>query len=133
MNLLRSSWTDSHEFGVFFNDKETLAEIRAYVFDVLVALGKDVAKPSVAVSEAKKKVSRRKSPVNRKSETAGICIRCAASIALNPDYPLCEECYEIWARYGDEEYPEEYCHACGEDRSVSYGRPLCKTCWRKIA
>jgi phosphatidylserine/phosphatidylglycerophosphate/cardiolipin synthase-like enzyme len=62
----------------------------------------------------------------------GRCIRCARSIRLNPERPLCGECYAVWASYGDPDYVEQVCHACGRPDRTSVQRPLCFHCYREF-
>lgn len=60
---------------------------------------------------------------------AGHCIRCGKPVSLNPDAPLCEECYSVWADWGNVDYPEEYCHVCGKSTSTTKAKPLCRKCY----
>ena len=61
--------------------------------------------------------------------TNGYCIRCHASISLDPGKPLCYQCYQNWVRYENEDYPEEYCHRCGKENKTSMAKPLCYPCY----
>ena len=62
----------------------------------------------------------------------GHCIRCGQPIPYNPAYPLCNNCYSTWNQYGDENYPENYCHKCGDEFiNISYARPQCPECWKE--
>lgn len=58
----------------------------------------------------------------------GYCIRYHEEIPLNANRPLCNSCYKSWVKFGDPDYPEKYCHACGEETKTSYRKPLCKKC-----
>lgn len=60
------------------------------------------------------------------------CIRCDASIPLDPSHPYCKRCFSIWNRYGDPEYTESYCHACGIETTTSMDKPLCYACFRSL-
>jgi hypothetical protein len=68
----------------------------------------------------------------RSTRRGGRSIRCARSIPLNPERPLCGECYPVWASYGDPDYVEEVCHACGRPDRTSVQRPLCFHCYREF-
>jgi len=59
------------------------------------------------------------------------CIRCKAMIDYNPNHPLCNTCYQIWAQFKNSDYPERYCHGCGmQSKTLSYSRPLCNDCFQ---
>ena len=64
-------------------------------------------------------------------EKKGHCIRCNTEIPLNPQMPLCDSCYPIWAKFGNRFYEENYCHCCGEERKVTVATPLCYSCYTK--
>ncbi len=63
----------------------------------------------------------------------GFCIRYHETISFNPDKPLCTSCYKVWVEFGDPDYPENYCHACGKIASTSYRKPLCWKCYNSIS
>jgi hypothetical protein len=86
-----------------------------------------VAKVVQALVSAAAPVSR--SPSSRASTKAGHCIRCGDDIPLNPDRPLCGDCYKAWAKYENRDYKEAHCHVCGKERSTSFAKPLCRSCW----
>lgn len=62
---------------------------------------------------------------------AGTCIRCGDGIRYQPRAPLCDDCYDSWAAWGNEDYPEKKCHRCAKPANVSKGRPLCPECFRQ--
>lgn len=43
----------------------------------------------------------------------GYCIRTGAEIPFNPERPYCYQAYKTWAQFGNEDYPERYCHRTG--------------------
>jgi hypothetical protein len=49
----------------------------------------------------------------------GYCIRTGEPIPFNPERPFCYAAYKSWASFGNEEYPERYCHQTGKP---SHGR-----------
>lgn len=59
----------------------------------------------------------------------GFCIRHHENLSFNPDKPLCTSCYKVWVEFGDPDYPENYCHACGKVASTSLRKPLCWNCY----
>jgi len=62
----------------------------------------------------------------------GFCIRYHEILAFNPDIPLCDSCYKVWVEFGDPDYPENYCHACGVKAKTSYRKPLCWECYKNL-
>lgn len=62
--------------------------------------------------------------------TRGYCIRCGKRLKFNPNYPFCESCYSTWAFWGNEEFPENQCHGCGEYTDTSMAKPLCLDCFK---
>lgn len=69
-------------------------------------------------------------PAPRKRQE-GTCIRCGDGIRYQPRSPLCDDCYDSWAAWGNEDYPEKKCHRCAKPANVSKGRPLCPECFRQ--
>jgi len=59
----------------------------------------------------------------------GYCIRNHEIISFNPGKPLCTSCYKVWVEFGDPDYPEKYCHACGKIANTSYRKPFCWKCY----
>jgi hypothetical protein len=49
----------------------------------------------------------------------GFCIRTGETIPFNPARPFSYAAYQTWANFGNEDYPERYCHQTGRP---SHGR-----------
>ncbi|SFQ48737.1 phospholipase D family protein [Hymenobacter arizonensis] len=47
------------------------------------------------------------------SSNQGYCIRTGTEIPFNPDRPFSYEAYRKWAEFGNDDYPERYCHRTG--------------------
>lgn len=62
--------------------------------------------------------------------SGGFCIRCGESVDYEPGRPLCRDDFQVWKRYEDPTYPENYCHSCGEPSATSLAKPLCLDCFR---
>ena len=144
MNLLSSSWSNSHEFGMEVPEGPIADSVRTYVSDTLIKLGTDVAPPAAPATGAptkrpagkKKSVAEKRRPYGartKKRAPDGHCIRCGASISLDPSHPLCPKCYGVWALFENREYLEEHCHACGKKHEATYAKPLCRACYRRLA
>jgi len=44
----------------------------------------------------------------------GFCIRSGKKIKFNPKQPMTKESWKIWNEYGNEDFPEKYCHKTGK-------------------
>lgn len=64
-----------------------------------------------------------------KGSDLGVCIRCADTVARNPERPLCKECYAAWAKYENPAYEERFCHGCAKRSPTSLAKPLCRACF----
>jgi hypothetical protein len=60
----------------------------------------------------------------------GFCISCGKPKAYSPKYPLCEECWQIYAKHKDKKHTEKVCHGCGQQIQSSQARPLCGKCYQ---
>ncbi|WP_411895239.1 UvrD-helicase domain-containing protein [Winogradskyella sp. A2] len=65
---------------------------------------------------------------NASSEEIGYCIRTGIEIPYNPEQPLSLEAWKVWIQYGDENFPENYCHKTGEKSNgkTSMAKPILK-------
>lgn len=63
----------------------------------------------------------------------GFCIRTGEKIPLNHLKPLCNDAYSIWAEYGDQHYPEHFCHFTGEHSNgeTCFAMPILQKNWKK--
>jgi len=61
----------------------------------------------------------------------GYCIRCHIEIPINRYRPYCYECFEEWAKYGNHDYIDTYCHKCGKRYDSTINYPLCDECYWK--
>ena len=75
--------------------------------------------------------SPQEAPQASSQEKKGHCIRCNTEIPFNPLMPLCNSCYQEWAKSGNRFYEENYCHCCGEEKRVTVATPLCYNCFSK--
>ena len=152
MNLLESSFNNSIEIGTWF-DKEhpvfadTVKFLQVHIrqnwsqVDELPAPVITQKKPKKSTSETpdvsslfdeddeKSKRGAKRAP----SLDGAFCIRCRGHLALDPEKPLCRDCYAIWKRHEDPAYAEKYCHQCGEPNKTSLAKPLCRSCWSDSA
>lgn len=63
----------------------------------------------------------------------GYCIRTGDPIPFDLNMPMSEKAFKTWANFGDEYYPERYCHYSGElsDGETCFARPVLKKYWNK--
>ena len=61
----------------------------------------------------------------------GFCLRCAEKVPFSLERPYDDRHYSSWARFKNQNYEENHCHACGGDYKTSMAKPLCRSCFRK--
>ena len=44
----------------------------------------------------------------------GFCIRTGVQIKFNPNQPMSREAWKKWSEFGNDEYPEKFCHRTGK-------------------
>ena len=121
MNLYEFSQQNNDEMGILVSRKET-QELYQEIHDEAIRL-RDAGKQQGT------KPAPPLGPV-QETTTSGYCIRCRTPISLNPDKPLCYQCYQNWVKYENEDYSEGYCHRCSKESKTSMTKPLCLHCWR---
>lgn len=132
MNLYQYSQQNNREMGIKIENKvetdkplydETLAEVRRLI--------QTSVEPKYIIKTKTAEVV--KSPQQKSAlGTTGVCIRCGAKMPLNPDKPLCQNCFPIWVKHSNPDYPEKYCHMCGKVSTQSYSKPVCYNCYKKL-
>ena len=125
LNLYDYSIKNNREMGVLIKRgedetlfKDAVAEAQSIIQSSLIEkIGSELE------ADAKKEL------IDKKT---GFCIRHQENIPFNPDKPLCKSCYKVWIEFGDLDYPENVCHACGTRANVSLRKPLCRECYDKL-
>jgi phosphatidylserine/phosphatidylglycerophosphate/cardiolipin synthase-like enzyme len=105
-----------------------LGESRPYQIKLLE---KDKKEDVVKEKQIANEISKTAEYSKDQSKRMGYCIRCASKMPLNPERPLCNSCYQSWARFGDPKYPEKFCHICGKESKQTYEKPVCYSCYKK--
>lgn len=124
MNFNSSSGENSFESGITVKSGHTLyRQISSYI-DTLQPQVEPISKqrrrkPSFTTSRTP---SRRQSP-------QGHCIRCATPIKFDTSRPYCADDYREWARFENENYTDQFCHACGKPSEATMRRPVCRSCY----
>ncbi len=153
LNLYSSASGDNREMGVLLSsdtpqDRNALEDAKSEAQFIIRESsdarrnGNTSRKPSDKVTPPKTAKREGKSIQDELSnfsgmETAnkridGFCLRCKAPIPLNLDAPYCPACYRIWAKYKDDEFEENVCHACGQRANTSMSKPLCRSCYNLV-
>ena len=128
MNLTEFSTKNSLEIGLIVEGERASQQVRDYVTNTLTPL----AVP-LSLNQAEPSPQTVSGPTQAYGPTElGHCIRCGRPISPNLSKPLCDDCYDVWAEYGNEEYSERHCHACGRPEEVTYAKPLCRECFRML-
>lgn len=130
MNLHEASMKGSLEIGLAVQNEAARQQIRNYIADVVMPLANPV---STLQTEPKQLPVHRPGQAHPQSQAVmATCIRCGRPVPPDPSKPLCDDCYDVWADYGDEDYPEKFCLVCGKSAEVTYSKPLCRECFRKL-
>lgn len=61
----------------------------------------------------------------------GYCIRCRVTLSYDPYKPLCDNCFDIWLEWRNDEYQEKYCHRCGHNYATCKAVPVCRPCFQE--
>lgn len=120
MNMYDYSEQNNREMGILI-DKNIDNSIYAKALDEII---------SIKNSSIKEELHKNQNSYNMEQKTSplGFCIRCCAEVKLNPNYPLCDSCYAVWAIWENSEWQEKYCHKCGKERATTKYQPLCDEC-----
>jgi len=144
MNLYEYSQLNNTELGIIVEKDED-----PQLYDEINESAKKIMRDSNEFGFEIKKVEKSKSmdkrgekfankdqpKMNKNEPEVGFCIRCGEKVKFNPNKPLCDRCYPIWAKFGDSKYNEKYCHVCGKEDSKHercYEKPICYACYKKI-
>jgi hypothetical protein len=84
----------------------------------------------------KKEVPEKKTfyqPSKANSLPSGFCIRTGKPIPFNTLRPMCDDAFTSWSKFGNENYPEKYCHFSGEPSNgeTTKAKPIMRKNWRK--
>jgi hypothetical protein len=129
MNLVEYSEKNNREMGILIHrsaDEKLFDDARCEADSILYSSRKVELVPRRPQAAPQKAQPRRQG-----SEETGHCIRCNASIPLDPNRPYCNECFSSWVRYGDPYYEDKRCHLCGKSFPASMAKPLCNSCYVK--
>ena len=135
MNLYEFSQQNNNEMGIYISKQEDPALFE----DTLKEAGRLLTISSeirVTVQKVKTQEVPDKKPVEAKRASgrrSGYCIRTGVEIPFNVERPFSAKAYESWSKYGDEQYPEKFCHFSGEPSTgeTCFSRPILRKNWNK--
>ena len=139
MNLYQYSQQNNKEMGIAV-DKNDEPDLYKKILDEVRVIIQTSDKPEFAIKKIDKEVpvepkSNNKPKSSNKpnvSNDSGFCIRCRDDLKLNPERPLCYNCFKLWERYSNPEYEENFCHVCGKESIQSFEKPICYSCYKKL-
>ncbi len=135
MNLYEFSQVNNNEMGIYI-EKEKDPEIYKDVWEEANRLIRisDEIRISVEKTDKNKKIEKDFPfiPKSQNISNGGYCIRCRTDLKLNPEQPLCFNCYRAWEKYGNPDYEEKFCHACGRESITTIEKPFCYNCYKKL-
>ncbi|RAW01961.1 phospholipase D family protein [Pseudochryseolinea flava] len=132
MNLYEFSQLNNNEMGIYIT-KEADPELYKDTFDEVQRLLTISEEIRVTVQKMDAKNGSKKTAKESSNEGNGYCIRTGVTIPFDIEKPLSKEAYKKWNEYGDENYPEKYCHFSGEasNGETSVKQPILKKNWKK--
>jgi hypothetical protein len=133
-NMVDTSFDKSTELGLQVFAGGVFDELKKWINDQVIPDGRRIragtrtasTKPELAP------VSKRET-APRGSRNDGFCLRCGKNIPLNRKAPYCLDDYKVWVQFGNPGFVEKYCHACGSKSETTMDRPVCRTCFKKLA
>ena len=120
-NLVDGSFEASTEIGLGIQPSKIHDEVRGWIEDEIV--------PGLRLIGGTQSKTKKREP-KKKSHSKGYCIRCKDDIPYNARKPYCSNHFKSWAKYENPDYPEKYCHSCGESNKSSIARPVCYACFK---
>lgn len=135
LNLYEFSMANNKEMGVLIdlddpNDKDLYEDASKEIEFIDSTSERFEFKSGGKLEKSSKPKKGKKITSKKSSNTKGNCIRCSKEIKLDPLAPFCLDCYRSWNKYGNDEYPEAYCHICGAEHKTSFLKPTCYNCFK---
>lgn len=147
MNLYKYSTENNYELGYYFSGRYQSKEFLEKVIKNDILLGNPYIIEGRYFSDSKQNNNKNMPYKQHRFERneqkilseSGHCIRCNTEIPLNPDRPLCDDCFSSWVQWQNPDWKEYYCHICGNETLNSkgiyylcYASPICSACKRKM-
>lgn len=138
MNLYMFSQQNNVEMGIYVSKEkdETLYQEIAQEVDRIKrgsehrTISVEKVEPRKVKNETKITTTKSNKKPNKKT---GYCIRTGIEIPFDIEKPMCYDAYNSWNKYGDQDYPEKYCHFSGEPSNgeTSMNKPILNKYWKK--
>jgi hypothetical protein len=135
MNLYDYSQVNNNEMGILVS-RDQDGPLYAAIYDEVQRLIRTSAEVQISVETVTPKemappVAKPSAASSKKAAEEGVCIRCQASIKVNPMVPYCRECYSSWNKAKDDTVKERFCHFCTEKHPVTKAKPSCYPCYKE--
>ena len=138
LNLYEHSQVSNWEMGVFFDKNQDPDLYQNAVNELKLILQASKSKSIIAEQKPIRKVKfipEKKGLLDKIFDATlgpetGFCIRCGNKLDLDPNRPLCPQCYTTWSKHANPSYRERYCHECGKQKQTSYEKPICYECFK---
>lgn len=127
MNLYEFSQANNNEMGIYVN-KEDDEQLFTAIYTEATRLIRISEELKVSVEKVKN--TDNGFVQDKRENLEGHCIRCDKAIYLNPLVPYCKDCFNVWKKYEDYGYQENYCHICGKKEMSSMLKPTCYSCYK---
>lgn len=130
-NMVDGSFDKSTEIGLYVPAGGLFEDLRGWIAKEIVPNARNIgAGKSSSRMTPTRTATHRTATVPRAPQKNGFCLRCGKGIQFNTNAPYCLDDYKVWAQYGNPDFVEKHCHACGGKSHSSMGRPLCRQCYR---
>jgi len=136
MNLYAYSQNHNIEAGVvsenIASDSSLYLEARKY-FDRVIDQSELIFPKTPQYRNTKSVVEEKRASRNNTFQP-GFCIRTGIPIPFDIDRPFSYEAYQSWARYGNENFSENFCHFSGEESfgETTKAKPVLGKNWNEV-
>lgn len=118
MNMYEYSEKNNREMGIYIS--------RARDFDLF----KNAKDETLSIIDNAELDTNNSNSSTLQNTNHGFCIRCNDHININIEKPYCDKCYSIWLEYSNSEYPENFCHKCGNTNESNMYYPMHYDCYK---
>ncbi|KAB2941663.1 MAG: hypothetical protein MPEBLZ_02517 [Candidatus Methanoperedens nitroreducens] len=134
MNLYQHSQQNNWEMGIKI-EKNNDPELYKKIYDEVMFIIQNSQHTPFSIKKIEKEGPVIPKSTSKKPQTIidgeGFCIRCGTDLKINPEKPLCFNCYKFWEEFSNPLYKEKFCHICGKESSTTYEKPVCYSCYKK--
>lgn len=134
MNIYEFSEKNNREMGVLIdreNDKDLFEKAMEEVKSIINS-SEIYENTKIQRKFAAKQAQNDRGGLASLTPAMGYCLRCERRIPFDPTRPYCQDCFTVWAFYGNRQFEENVCHSCGEFEFSTMDRPLCYECFKKL-